>query len=232
MILTNRLFTRRAATREAKSIYIFCEGVKREFQYFQYFKEIDSRINVEIYPLRDHEDNSPVGLYNIACTCLIKTEENPNPKYEFIQDSDEVWFVIDTDKWMGKIKELLECSKRYKNWFVAQSNPCFEVWLYNHFDASPSGYSEKCKDWKALLHEKTNSGFDSKRHPIYIKTAIDNSEKTYCEIDEEPSIGCSAVFRLSKVIYQLAELKIVEVILQIDNPPLVVVCNEDAPSCP
>ena len=37
MILTNRLFERQEPSKEAKSIYIFCEGVKREYQYFEYF---------------------------------------------------------------------------------------------------------------------------------------------------------------------------------------------------
>ena len=49
MLLTNRLFERQAPSRTAKSIYIFCEGAKREYQYFKYFKEMDSRINVEVY---------------------------------------------------------------------------------------------------------------------------------------------------------------------------------------
>lgn len=66
MILTNRLFKRREPFKEAKCIYIFCEGAKREFQYFNFFKEIDSRINIEIYSLDSNEDNSPLGLYKIA----------------------------------------------------------------------------------------------------------------------------------------------------------------------
>ncbi len=61
MILTNRCFEREPPTREAKSIYIFCEGVKREYEYFKYFREMDSRINVEIYKLNPKEDNSPLG---------------------------------------------------------------------------------------------------------------------------------------------------------------------------
>ncbi len=40
MILTNRLFEREQPSREARSIYIFCEGARREYQYFEYFKEI------------------------------------------------------------------------------------------------------------------------------------------------------------------------------------------------
>ena len=54
MILTNRLFVREEPTRDAKSIYIFCEGKEREFNYFMYFKELDSRINIEIYKLESH----------------------------------------------------------------------------------------------------------------------------------------------------------------------------------
>ncbi|MDM8529168.1 RloB domain-containing protein [Anaerolineales bacterium HSG24] len=97
MILRSRLFEREPPSREAKSIYIFCEGVKREYQYFQYFKEIDSRINVEIYKLHPHEDNSPLGLLSIAEKCIILSDDNPKPKYEFLEN-DEVWIVLDTDK--------------------------------------------------------------------------------------------------------------------------------------
>ena len=97
MILTNRLFEREAPIREAKSIYIFCEGGKREYQYFKYFKEMDSRINVEIYKLHPHEGNSPFGLLNIAKSCIIANKDNPNLKYSFLKN-DEVWIVLDTDK--------------------------------------------------------------------------------------------------------------------------------------
>lgn len=59
MILTNRLFERQAPSREAKSLYIFCEGEKREYQYFEYFREIDSRIKVEVNKLGTGDNNSP-----------------------------------------------------------------------------------------------------------------------------------------------------------------------------
>ena len=134
MILTNRLFDREPPSRDAKSIYIFCEGAKREFQYFEYFQEMDSRINIEIYRLHPEEDNSPLGLLNIAEKCIIKSEENKNPKYEFI-DGDEVWIVLDTDKDKHNSREpqieqiIKKCAER-KDWNIVESNPCFEVWLY------------------------------------------------------------------------------------------------------
>ena len=164
MILTNRLFTRKPASREAKSIYIFCEGVKREVHYFQYFKEIDSRINIEIYPLTPNEDNSPLGLYNIAFDCLVKTDVNPNPKYEFI-DNDEAWIILDSDPDKLKTRKPQIQSIREKcdtyGWKIAQSSPCFEVWLHNHlFTEFPNAIQdiEKCKSWKTFLSEKIGGG--------------------------------------------------------------------------
>ena len=60
MILTNRLFKREIPSRDAKSIFIFCEGLKREYQYFTFFMEKDSRINVEVYKLNPSEfDQDP-----------------------------------------------------------------------------------------------------------------------------------------------------------------------------
>lgn len=92
MILTNRLFERQSPSREAKSLYIFCEGIKREYQYFEYFKEKDSRINVEINLLDPSDNNSPIGLLDIANDAFFA----PKPKFE-LQENDEVWIVLDTD---------------------------------------------------------------------------------------------------------------------------------------
>ena len=131
MLLTNRLFEREPPSREAKSIYIFCEGLKREYNYFQYFVEMDSRINIEVYKLASDENNSPIDLLNIAKSCIISSKENPNPKYTF-QQNDEVWIVIDMDidKSESRKPQISEaktfCNKK-KDWHLVQSNPCFEV---------------------------------------------------------------------------------------------------------
>ena len=48
MILKSRIYQREEPSRDARSIFIFCEGAKREKQYFEHFREIDSRINIEV----------------------------------------------------------------------------------------------------------------------------------------------------------------------------------------
>jgi len=221
MILTNRLFVREEPTRDAKSIYIFCEGKEREFNYFLYFKELDSRINIEIYKLDPHEDNSPTGLLTIAEKCLLKSEINQNPKYHFIE-GDEVWFVLDVDKDRDesrnpKIEVLIERCNQSNNWYLALSNPCFEVWLLYHFFTSKITFenSDISKNWKQYLNDSVPGGFDSRKHPIYISTASKNAETNYSSSDNQPDIGTTNVFELANSIIPLVKSKLDKVFEEI-----------------
>lgn len=150
---------------------------------------------------------------------MIKSEDNPDPKYEFIKNLDEVWFVIDTDEWGDKIKDLRKKCESKDNRETAQSNPCFQVWLYYHFheEKAEFGGLEYCKNWKIFLNNKIKGDFDSRRHPILIHDAIENSKMNYGEIESEQEIGCTQVFRLSKSIYPLVKDKIQEVRDQINE---------------
>ncbi len=222
MILTNRLFKREEPSREAKSIYIFCEGAIREYQYFKYFKEMDSRINIEIYKLNPHEDNSPSGLLNIAKSFITANEANPNPKYFFLEN-DEVWIVLDTDKDKAEsrkpqIREVRNFCKQNKDWFVAQSNPCFEVWLYYHLSSEKPIFENRgvSSVWKKFLNDFIPGGFDSNRHPVYIENAIVNAEKNFELNDGIPEVGSTEVFILSKSIFPLVEAKIKKVLKEIE----------------
>lgn len=213
MLIKSRSFTRRLPTREARSVYIFCEGRKREYQYFRYFREIDSRINIEIYKLGPSENNSPEGLLEIANRCFTTSDYNPSPKYSF-ETGDEVWIIFDTDKdkcssrapQIEKIKDV--CSSR-SGWFCAQSNPCFEVWLYYHFCfLGPVVKSaDRCSEWKSAL-AKLEGGFDSKRHPVLIQDATIIAEKNYSEDSGNPRSGCTEIYRLSKSILPLIKDKL------------------------
>lgn len=213
MLLSSRSFVRRSPSREARSVYIFCEGVKREYQYFYYFRHMDSRINVEIYKLTPNENNSPAGLLQIAKDCIISQQENTTPKYSF-EEGDEVWIVFDTDKdrfnsRKPQIDAIIEfCSSR-PGWHYAQSNPCFEVWLYNHFCFIDPiiDNPDRCSGWKQNLSE-LNGGFDSKRHPLLIEDATIVAENNYREISGTPKVGCTEVFKLSKSILPLIKDKI------------------------
>lgn len=223
MILTKRLFERVPPSREARSIYIFCEGAKREYEYFEYFKELESRINIEVYKLHPHENNSPLGLLRIAEKCILKTIENPNPKYSFIE-GDEVWIVLDTDMDRDESREpqIQNIKKRcneLENWCLVQSNPCFEVWLYYHLNSNKQDFinSEMCSEWKQLVNSTIRGGFDSRKHPIYIKTASINAEKNFNLIDEDKlDVGSTNVYNLANSIIPLLGSKLEIVLKQIE----------------
>jgi len=222
MILTNRLFERVPPSRDARSIYIFSEGAVREFEYFQYFVEIDSRINIEVYKLGKHEDNSPSGLLKIAENCILKTNENPNPKYNFI-DGDQVWIVLDTDKDKAdsrtpQLKQIKNRLKERDSWFLSVSNPCFEVWLYYHFfsEKPELDYPEKCPHWKRFLNESIRGGFDSRKHPIYIEKARSNALRTIDLVEGLPGLGCTEVYQLADSIIPLLKEKIDKILRRVN----------------
>ncbi|WP_373497279.1 RloB family protein [Aquiflexum sp.] len=218
LLSRNRLFERKPATREARSIYIFCEGKRREKNYFDYFREMDSRINVEVYELNGEEDNSPLGLLEIAKRSIIESEVNPNPSYTF-QENDEVWIVLDTDPDQQESrKEQIDTVRREISkldaWFVTESNPCFEVWLYYHFHekVEPFGSSDICKTWKVMVNKSISGGFDSRKHPLYVERATTNAEVNFKANESgKLSVGSTEVFRLSKSFLPLILKKIKEV---------------------
>jgi len=208
MILTKkRLYLREEPQRDAKLIIIYCEGKKREDLYFNYFAEISSKIRLEIEPPSQHDNTSPIGLYDKAVSQIIKSDENINPKYE-LTNADEVWFVIDTDDWGSKINDLRKNCINHNNWLVAQSNPCFEVWLFYHFfpfeDFENMGISQ---NWKNFVNEKIPGGFDSRKHPIFIQKAIDNAKSKF-----EPTIaiGSTEIYKLAEKFHPLIKDKIEE----------------------
>lgn len=213
MILPLRSYEREAPRKDAKSVYIFCEGKKREYQYFSYFRGLDSRINIKVYELEDHDDNSPLGLLNIAIECFTYNSDNSGSEYSFVE-GDEVWIVLDRDK--DKLdsrapqisKIIMECSKR-EGWYMAVSNPCFEVWLYYHkFSVKPVDISDKPSWWKQKVAEAINGGFDSHRHPLLIETARNNAKDNFKLVDEKPDVGCTEVYKLANTILPLVKEKL------------------------
>jgi len=189
------LYERVEPTKDAKLIVIYCEGKKREKDYFNYFVELNQKIKLEVEEPSHDDNNSPNGLYEKAVSHIIKSKEDPNPKYEIY---DEIWLVFDTDKWGKQISSVREECKQ-KGWNVAQSNPCFEVWLYYHlFEFKEFDGMEIAENWKTFVNEKISGGFDSRKHPVLIKTAISNSKKAF---DKNITIGSTEIYKLAESFY-------------------------------
>jgi len=207
MILSrNRSFKREAPSKEAKLFLIACEGERREGDYFEYFEELDSRVKVKVIRPEDGENNSPIGLVD-KMEILLNLE---NSEYEINKD-DQIWFVFDTDDWKEKITEARTKIAKVSNYYIAQSNPCFEVWLYFHFTLDKPDFNgiESSKEWKIYVNKRFPGGFDSTKHPILIKDAIRNSEHNFLRDDKNwPAIGSTEVHFLAIEIYKLLSKKL------------------------
>ena len=137
------------------------------------------------------------------------------PKYEY-QQEDEVWLVFDTDPdkldsrqpQIAAIREYCKNMKKQK-WFAAESNPCFEVWLYYHKQAQLIDFENQaqCKAWKAQL-AALMGGFDSKKHPIFIETATQNAAANFQKKEEQIAIGSTEVYKLATNLLFILKSKI------------------------
>ncbi len=204
MILRNRLYERKEPDRDATLCIIYCEGSKREPQYFQYFKGLSSRIILEVVEADSQGDNSPSGLYQRACSDIDGCGSDSLVKYE-VGEGDQVWFVIDTDDWGSHIPQLRLGCARKTNWHVVQSNPCFEVWLYYHLFAEDAAtvVLADCTAWKNHVNAMIPGGFDSRKHPILIADAIANAQRYFNPAGVEVLYGSTEMFKLGKALYPI-----------------------------
>lgn len=185
---------------------------------------MDSRINLEIYPLAENENNSPLGILEIAKKCILKKDTHHKPKYSF-QKNDEVWIVIDLDpdkfnSRENQIKEVREYCNAQTGWNVALSNPCFEVWLFYHLHKEIKKgieYLSQCSAWKKETNSSIKGGFDSRKHPIFLEQAISNSKENHSTEEGLPNNGATEVHYLGESIFHVLHEKIKKAVQAIER---------------
>lgn len=189
------IYEKKVPFRDAFFFIIVCEGVNREREYFEFFNGMSSR--VKIIPVVSSTGSAPRLLMDAA----IAKEQELDARAE----RDRVWFVIDTDRWRAQLHEIRQKSDQHTHWRVAQSNPCFEVWLYFHAKAQLPTLSNiaQCNTWKPLLPTVILGGFNSDFHPVAIETAIKNSEASYQANGYFPEPGSTQLWQLGKELLLL-----------------------------
>ena len=214
MITRRKDYSKQLPSKDARKMYLFCEGKGTEPDYFAFFKGLSS--NLEIITLPPENGTDPIKLMELAEGKLLKEDSR------YIMDylaKDSVWFVIDTDTWEreGKIALLREfCMsannaflekwtevKPYSAWNVAQSNPCFEIWLYYHLykDAPDPNIIATHPSFKAFVGSVISGGFNFQTDPVKVETAIDNAKANFKRDEEGKLVGFSTeVFGLAEEI--------------------------------
>jgi hypothetical protein len=202
-----KIYEKVEVNKDAKKVYIFCEGEEKEVHYFDYFKGLSS--NIDIIPIgNDKGKSDPTKLKDHAQLLFFGNELIP-PKHSLSKEyKDEIWFVIDTDRWnegdkINFLKEFCNANNTSnKQWIVAQSNPSFEIWLYYHFyDAMPEkSMVETYASFKEFVNAVIRGGFDNRKMPIEIESAIKNAMANFNTNNGQPSLYSTEVFELGKVI--------------------------------
>lgn len=206
-LVRSRRYERQEPLRDSRKIYIYCEGNKREFDYFRFFCGLSSNVNIIPIPSKDGKTD-PEKLMEAAQE-EFGINSDVSPKFTLdVSQQDNVWFVIDTDSWGNKITDLRNFCKSQnagldnETWYVSQSNPSFEIWLYYHkFSEKPvKNEVDKYSSIKEFVDAQIPGGFDSRKHPAMIEAAIKNAKATYEEENQVLKLYSTEVFKLGQVI--------------------------------
>ena len=124
-----RDFVRRSGFRDAALFVIATEGAVTEPKYFQGLKEQwhSPRVHIEVMKRDDASESSR--------SSVLGTLDRFARQF-MLRDGDQLWLVIDRDSQSWKPKEMVEVARacQQKNYYLAVSNPCFELWLLLHFE--------------------------------------------------------------------------------------------------
>ncbi len=154
--------------RDTRLFIIATEGKNTEKQYFSIFR--NSRIQVLVLETIDNK-SAPEYVCNRLDDFIREYD---------LDDKDDLWLMLDVDRWgdkkLSKVTQLA-CQKEY---FLAISNPCFEIWLYFHF--KDSEFTEiTCQELenylKGILGSYNKSKLDLEKYKPYIDEAIERAKK-------------------------------------------------------
>ena len=217
MITRRKYYVKPQPSRDARKIYIICEGKSTEPDYFAFFQGLSSNLEIVIIP--PEEGSDPLKLMDLVNRKFFDADGKYSIDY---QAHDTLWFVVDTDTWEveGKISRLREfCSnlnsedgevwkkysevKPYSVCNVTQSNPSFEIWLYYHFFAIKPIKSEVESDstFKEYLNRVISGGFNFQKDQVKLKDAIVNSKANYYfTLVGTPELFSTEVYKLAEEI--------------------------------
>lgn len=86
MITRRKNYTKQAPTRDARKLYIFCEGVGTEPSYFSFFEGLST--NLEIITVPPESGTDPLKLLELAKSKLLA---NIKEGLVFSREGDCIW---------------------------------------------------------------------------------------------------------------------------------------------
>ena len=209
MMSTDRLserHERKSGIRLRKPTFVIAtEGEKTEPDYFAYLDRAYQDINIIVIPASDGH-SQPNQVLN---TLLSRKEELAEDL-----DTYQYWIVIDHDRRPRPDLERVRRDAEHNKVAVADSNPCFEVWLIQQFspltnivELSHVRQVRSCrfvtdKHLKQFDSKYRKRNLDSSVYMSKVETAIENAELDEIAASDKDDFEYtgSRVNRLVKVI--------------------------------
>lgn len=201
---------------EAEKMFVLSyEGKVSEKKYFEDFRKSelfnDSGL-IEVISLKrpTNRGSDPISVKKLL--------QEAKKEYRF-KDMDEFWLIIDRDEWEEihnhNFDKLVDDCKKENNFYLAMSNPCFEIWLIlhlkdiNEFNKDEKGRiiaNERISNSKnyidTVLSEIQGRGYNKRPNPrIFLpltNTAISRAKELDGENQDYPK-------QLGTHIYKLIE---------------------------
>jgi hypothetical protein len=193
----NRGYKRGEPFRDARLFVIACEGAKREKEYFEALAPEHQRVKIQVLaPVKEEDGKS-------APKWVIDRAAQYVEAYGLAED-DQLWLVMDTDNWEEKdLRSIMLQCQETPSWFIALSNPCFEVWLYFHIEVLPKLPIMNCQAIKNNIHKKVDGGYKVEVFIKEITEAMERASKQDAHPDYDwPDVMGTKVYRLAKAILE------------------------------
>lgn len=149
---------------DAEKLFILSyEGTVTEKKYFEDLRKSSLFNNsglIETISLKRPKDkgSDPINVKKLL--------QEAKKEFRF-KTSDEFWLIIDRDLWEtihnhNFDKLVLDCKKE-QNFFIAMSNPCFEIWLVLHL----KGLNEFTEEEQKSIYENVKIS-NTKNHIVTV----------------------------------------------------------------
>jgi hypothetical protein len=135
-----RNFVRRSGFRDASLVLIACEGAETEPNYFEALRADpdihNPRLHIEVLQREDPSLSSPRHVLQMLDRFAAEFRIRPG---------DALWLVADRDpqSWSDEMLSEVAQQCQQRGYFLAISNPCFELWLLLHFEDVPNQPDER-----------------------------------------------------------------------------------------
>jgi len=165
--------------RDASLVVIACEDTYAVKQYFARFRT--RKVQFIVLPTEDGR-SSPKDVLS-RLDSFRETEAT--------EEGDLFWICIDTDHWvqashLQNLREVLQRC-RQKKYDVAINNPCFELWLFLHFEDWRSLEAVSCGDVITVLRRVAGSYQKNRCAQLAIDASqVQRAMRRAKEMDRDP----------------------------------------------